>query len=94
MRANSLAKVADNPSRLVIMACADATTTTRLTPLMKERWAPEALALGPRVAYLWCARGIAESPLWSAATRIVGESGTARNLTTMTKLLAMMERRG
>ena len=91
VHANPLAKVADTPSRLLIMVFADAVTTMKLEPLMKERWAPEALALGPRVAYLWCAGGIADSPLWTAVNRIGGESGTARNLTTMTKLLAMME---
>lgn len=51
------------------------------------------LALGKRVVYLWCARGISESRLWTAAHRAIGDAGTARNLTTMTKLLALVDER-
>ena len=61
------------------------------TLLNNERWAPEALALRRRTAYLWCAHGIAKSDLWAAANRVVGNGGAARNLATMTKLLALVE---
>ena len=88
---NPLGTVADTPSRLLLMALRDATAVARLTPLLKERWAPEALALGERVAYIWCAQGIHDSRLWAAANRAVGDAGTARNLTTMTKLLALVD---
>jgi hypothetical protein len=27
-------------------------------PLLEEAWAPEALAIGSKAAYLWCARGM------------------------------------
>src|SRR5262249_10409802 len=63
----------------------------RLRPLLKERWAPEAVALGTRVAYLWCARGVARSPVWAAADRALDGLGTARNISTMTKLMAAVE---
>jgi hypothetical protein len=56
VRENPLVKVASNPSRLLVMAIRDSQAHNRLKPLLKERWAPEALALGRRVAYLWCAR--------------------------------------
>jgi uncharacterized protein (DUF1697 family) len=56
--ANPFTSVADNPSRLLVLAFADLNITAGLKPLLKERWSPEALALGKRVAYLWCARGI------------------------------------
>jgi uncharacterized protein (DUF1697 family) len=59
----------------------------RLKPLLRERWAPEALAIGRRVAYLWYASGIAGSRLWAEVNRAAGDAGTARNLATMTKLL-------
>jgi uncharacterized protein (DUF1697 family) len=91
VRDNPLASVADDPSRLLVMASPDPKALAQLKPLLKERWAPEALALGPRVAYLWCAEGIVESRLWAAANRQLGETGTARNLATMTKLLALVE---
>lgn len=91
VRDNPLASVADNPSRLLLMAPPDPKALAQLKPLLKERWAPEALALGSRVAYLWCAEGVADSRLWAAANRSLDDAGTARNLATMTKLVAMIE---
>jgi len=91
VRDNPLASVADNPSRLLLMASPDPKALTRLKPLLKERWSPEALALGPRVAYLWCADGLLSSRLWPAVNRGLGDAGTARNLATMTKLLALVD---
>lgn len=88
---NPLGAVADNPSRFLLMALRDSKAVTQMRPLLKERWTPEALALGKRVAYLWCANGILDSRLWAAASRVVGDAGTARNLTTMTKLLGLIE---
>ena len=89
--ANPLTSVADNPSRLLLLAFADSNGIARLKPLLKERWTPEALALGRRVAYLWCARGIGISRLWTMVNRAIGDSGTARNITTMNKLLAILD---
>ena len=89
--ANPLTSVADNPSRLLVLACADANAVARLKPLLKEPWAPEALALGGRVAYLWCAKGIGISRLWTMVNRAIGDRGTARNAATMTKLLALLD---
>ena len=93
IRENPLEKVAADPSRLLFLALRDSTALAQLKPLLKERWEPEALALGTRVAYLWCARGISDSRLWTAAHRAIGDAGTARNLTTMTKLLALVDER-
>jgi uncharacterized protein (DUF1697 family) len=88
---NPLAAVADDPSRLLLMALRDSKCASRLKPLLHERWAPDALAVGKRVAYLWCSTGLIDSRLWPAVSRVLGEEGTARNLTTMTKILALME---
>ena len=93
IRENPLETVAADPSRLLFLALRDSTVLAQLKPLLKERWEPEALALGTRVAYLWCARGISDSRLWTAAHRAIGDAGTARNLTTMTKLLALVDER-
>ncbi len=46
-----------------------------------------------RVAYLWCANGVAKSPLWAAVERALERSGTARNIATFTKVIALMEGR-
>lgn len=91
VRDNPLADVATDPSRLVLQATMEAKALARLKPLLAESWTPEAIALGPRVAYLWCANGIADSRLGAAAGRLLGEDGTARNLATMTKLVALLE---
>ena len=58
---NPLAEVADNPSRLLLAVPADPAARVRLEPLLEQDWAPEALALGPRVAYLWCPDGVIAS---------------------------------
>lgn len=94
LQENPLKKVAADPSRLLFLALRDSAVLAQLKPLLKERWEPEALALGTRVAYLWCAGGISVSPLLAAAHRIIGDAGTARNLTTMTKLLELVDDRG
>jgi uncharacterized protein (DUF1697 family) len=89
---NPLRKLADNPSRLLLMVLADAAVGKRLKELEKESWTPEALAIRGRVAYLWCPHGIIDSRLMAAVSRLVGEEGTARNLATMTKLRDLTHR--
>jgi uncharacterized protein (DUF1697 family) len=91
VRSNPLAAVADDPARLLVMAFPDAKAMARLKPLLGQAWAPEVLALGTRFAYMWCARGIVKSRLWTAANRALGDVGTARNIATMGKLLALVE---
>ena len=88
---NPLWKVARNPSQLLIVVPRVASDLGRLKPLLEERWAPEAFAMGPRVAYLWCGNGIPKSRLWRAVDRALERSGTVRNLATLTKLKAMVE---
>ena len=87
---NPLTSVADDPSRLLVVAFRDAGAVAQVKPLLRERWTPEAMALGRRVAYLWCAEGILDSRVWTAVNRAVGDGGTARNIATMTKILALI----
>lgn len=89
VRDNPLSEVADNPSRLLVMALADSKARTQLKPLLKQPWKPEAIALGKRVAYLWCPRGVIDSKLATAVSRVLGDAGTARNMATMAKLQAL-----
>jgi uncharacterized protein (DUF1697 family) len=91
VRDNPLSRVATNPSRLLVLVPRARSDLGRLTPLLEERWAPEALALGKRVAYLWCAKGVAKSPIWAAVDRALGRTGTARNIATLTKAMAVVE---
>ena len=88
---NPLTSMAEDPSRLLVLAFADPGHTARLAPLQSERWTPEALAVGKRVAYLWCARGIGVSRLWTMVNRAIGDTGTARNVTTLTRILATLD---
>jgi uncharacterized protein (DUF1697 family) len=91
LRANPLRKVADNPSRLLLGVLRAPADRAKLKPLLDEDWTPEALALGKRFVYLWCANGVSGGRLFEAIHRAAGDSVTARNWTTMTKLVAMAE---
>jgi uncharacterized protein (DUF1697 family) len=83
---NPLQAVAHDPSRLLVTVLAEGAARARLAGLTRRDWAPEALALGERVAYLWCADGILKSPLASAVNRLLGDAATSRNWATMLKL--------
>ena len=88
---NPLSNVATNSSHLLVFVPRVPSDLGRLKPLLKQRWAPEALALGSRVAYLWCANGVAKSPLWTAVDRALERAGTARNIATIAKVMALLE---
>jgi uncharacterized protein (DUF1697 family) len=90
VRGNPFKEQAGDPSRLLVVVPKAPSDRDRLKPLLKEHWHPEALALGRRVAYLWCAKGLARSPLWAAVEKALGRTGTGRNMATMTKLLALL----
>ena len=87
---NPLREIADDPSRLLVAVLANAADREKLGPLGDQEWTPEALALGPRVAYLWCAEGILASRLSEAVGRLLADGVTTRNWTTMTKLHALV----
>lgn len=91
VRDNPFSHVATNPSHLLVVVPLVPSGLRRLQSLLEKRWAPEAFSLGRRVAYLWCAGGVAKSPLWAAADRALERSGTARNIATMTKLMVAVE---
>ncbi len=85
---NPLGSVATDPAKLLLTVLSGPHDGERVRPLLERTWLPEALALGTRVVYVWCPNNIHESPLALAVGRALGEAGTARNLTTMRKLLA------
>jgi uncharacterized protein (DUF1697 family) len=86
---NPFGKIARDPARFLLGVTASAADQARLAPLEKRDWKPEALAVGKRVTYLWCADGIIASRLVQAVSRAVDDAVTMRNWTTMTKLLAL-----
>jgi uncharacterized protein (DUF1697 family) len=86
---NPLGDVADNPSRLFVAILRDPADRARLEPLAERDWGREVLALGERVAYLWCPDGSTGSQLPEAVGRVLGDAATTRNWATLTRLHAL-----
>jgi uncharacterized protein (DUF1697 family) len=84
---NPLVDIATNPSRLLVAVLANPADRSRLKSLAKQDWAPEALAIGTRVAYLWCPDGIIASRVAKAVGHVLGDAVTMRNWATCTKLI-------
>jgi uncharacterized protein (DUF1697 family) len=91
MATNPLGKVANDPARMLVAVTATPADQTKFAALAQQAWTPEALVVGKRVAYLWCADGIIASKLLQAMSRALGDAVTTRNWTTMTKLLALAQ---
>lgn len=94
VRGNPLLEIAHNPSLLLVSVLRNPADRSLLKPLTKQDWAPEALALGPRVAYVWCPRGSLESRAAEAVNRALGAATTARNWATILKLHALAGKAG
>lgn len=89
VRNNPLAKVANNPSRLLVTVLTNPADRDHLKQLAGQDWKQEAFAIGARVGYLWCPRGQLDSPLAAAVSRALGDGATTRNWATITKLHAL-----
>jgi uncharacterized protein (DUF1697 family) len=90
VRENPLAKVAKDPARFLVAFVQEPAALAALAPVAKQDWKPEALAVGTRAAYLWCASGIADGKLVLAAGKALGIAGTTRNWTTVLKIQALL----
>jgi uncharacterized protein (DUF1697 family) len=88
---NPLGAIAKDPTRLLVTVLIDPPHRKRLLPLAREDWAPDVLAVGSRVAYLWCPQGMLESRLVTTVNRLLGDGATTRNWATVTKLHALVE---
>ena len=55
---NPLIEVAEDHSRLFVSFLAEPRDRARLKELLDRDWGDEMLALGRRVSYLWCPRGM------------------------------------
>ena len=78
--------IATDPTRTLVAFLADAADRTRLMPLLKGDWGPDRLAIGTRVAYIWCSEGILASRALEGLARELGEGVTTRNYATVAKL--------
>ena len=87
VKGNPLGKIANNPSRLMVAFLGNPADKRLLTPLVEQDWAPDAVAVGTRVAYVWCADGLLNSRAMEAVARALPKDGvTVRNWATVTKL--------
>lgn len=91
VKVNSLLKIADDPSRLIVAVLNEAGDQAKLEPLVRQDWGKEALALGPRVAYLWCPDGVLDSKVFEPVNRLLGDGVTCRNWATVLKLHALAQ---
>ena len=91
LRDNPLAGVASDPSRLLVAVPAGPADREALLAMAEHDWAPEALAVGTLVAYLWCPAGVSGGRLFEAVNRELGDGVTCRNWTTMTRLLGLAQ---
>jgi uncharacterized protein (DUF1697 family) len=86
IHANPLGGIASDPSRHLVAFVSQSSVLAKAKMLLAESWAPEAIAIGPKTAYLWCANGIIESKLMKAFARLAGDAATTRNWATVLKL--------
>jgi uncharacterized protein (DUF1697 family) len=83
---NALHQAASDPSRFLVAFVSHPSAHAKAVPLLETAWGPEAMAVGSRAVYLWCANGILESPVAQAFSRATGDTATTRNWTTVLKL--------
>jgi uncharacterized protein (DUF1697 family) len=90
---NPLVEIATDPTRLFVAVLTNKADRRKLEPLLLQDWAPEVLALGTRVAFLWCPEGLLASKLPEAVGKALGDAVTTRNWATVTKLHALAQAR-
>jgi uncharacterized protein (DUF1697 family) len=92
VRRNALEKVATNPKRYQV-SFLDADPDPEVVRSLESLAAPsERLVADGRELYAWHPDGVARSKLWAAlAGRGLGVTATARNWTTVTKLLELAD---
>jgi uncharacterized protein (DUF1697 family) len=85
---NPLTAVARDPSRHLIGFTHDSKLLEPFKALLKQKWHPDALAVTSQAAYLWCVKGVLDSPLSQAFGKLAGEGITTRNWATVLKIQA------
>jgi uncharacterized protein (DUF1697 family) len=89
---NPLGKVAENPKRYQVAFLSDQLDSETVKRMEELRVDPEALVVDGLEIYAWHPEGVARSKLWNAlASKALGVTCTARNWTTVCKLLEMTE---
>lgn len=78
--------LATDPSRTLVAFLADPADRSRLMPLLEQDWGPDRLAVGTRVAYIWCSEGILAGQALEGLARVLRDGVTTRNYATVRKL--------
>ena len=87
---NPLAKVANNPKRYQVSFLSAKPSAAVMRKLEEAAAEKERVVLLGREIYAWHPEGVGRSPLWTLlAGRGLGVTATARNWTTVTKLLEL-----
>ncbi|HEU4375958.1 MAG TPA: DUF1697 domain-containing protein [Telluria sp.] len=86
---NPLVDLSSDHARLVAFILQGDAQCKLLAPLAAQDWAPGALAIGDRAAYVWCPTGVLDSAAAAAVGKLLGDATTSRNWNTLTKLHAM-----
>ena len=87
---NELAKVATDPSRLLVAIIPENKALKAVEALAGAAWGNERIHVGKHAAYLWCADGILESKAVEALLKGLKGLGTTRNWATLNKIHALM----
>jgi uncharacterized protein (DUF1697 family) len=92
VKRNPLGEVATDPKRYQVSFLAGTLPSATKRKLEEAVEEPEQLVVGGREIYAWHPKGVARSKLWALlAGRGLGVTATARNWTTVTKLLEIAE---
>lgn len=86
---NPLVDLSNDHARLLAFILPGEAQRKLLAPLAAQDWAPGALAVGERAAYVWCPTGVLDSAAAAAVAKLLGDATTSRNWNTLTKLHAM-----
>jgi uncharacterized protein (DUF1697 family) len=78
-----------DPSRLMVGFLRTPADEKLVEPVVRQKWAPDEVASGPRVVYVWCPNNVLESPAFEAIGKAAGDGITTRNWSTVTRLLAL-----
>jgi uncharacterized protein (DUF1697 family) len=93
VKRNPFGKVAKDPKRYQVSFLAGSLPAAAKRRLEEAVQEPEQLVFSGREIYAWHPRGVARSKLWAQlAGRGLGVTATARNWTTVTKLLELASR--
>ena len=91
LAANPMPQSAEDPARFLVAFVASPEALAPIRECLPMSCPPDCLAVGDGAAYLWCASGILESPVFKLVTRVAGDTITTRNWSTLQRLLAVLD---